>query len=159
MKVQTGGQIYSAVSVMPAVVKLDSLTSVINDFKKGDNLRDIAVNYLDPVGVANQYRFLLYVNSVQVKRVFTYDDQFINGKYVNLELVQNDIDIHPGDTARVEMQCIDRPIYTYWYTLEQQQFGGPGGGITPSNPPTNITPVTLGYFSAHTTQTMSIIVK
>ncbi|HEY4327772.1 MAG TPA: DUF4249 domain-containing protein [Mucilaginibacter sp.] len=159
LQVTTNGKTYSAVSVMPAPVKLDSITSVINDFKRGNNLRDISVNYLDPVGVANQYRFTLSVNGVQVKRVFTYDDEFINGKYVNLELVQNDIDIHPGDTATVEMQCIDKPIYTYWYTLMQQQFNGPGGGITPSNPPTNITPVTLGYFSAHTTQSKSIIVR
>jgi hypothetical protein len=159
LQVITNGKTYKAVSTMPAPVKLDSITSVINSFKRGNNLRDIAVNYLDPVSITNQYRFILSVNGVQVKRIFAFDDQFINGKYVDLELNQNDIDIHPGDTATVEMQCIDRPIYTYWYTLEQQQFDGPGGGVTPSNPPTNITPGTLGYFSAHTTQFKSIIVK
>jgi hypothetical protein len=41
----------------------------------------------------------------------------------------------------------------------QEQTNGPGGGVTPSNPPTNITPVTLGYFSAHTTQSKTIVVK
>ncbi|HEX3384292.1 MAG TPA: DUF4249 domain-containing protein, partial [Mucilaginibacter sp.] len=59
----------------------------------------------------------------------------------------------------VEMQCIDKPIYTYWYSLMQLQVNNPGGQVAPSNPPTNISPTTLGYFSAHTTQTMTLVVK
>jgi hypothetical protein len=159
MNVITNGKTYSAASTMPALVQLDSIAEVTSTFNRGGNIRDITVHYQDPAGIPNQYRFILFVNSVQTKSVFAYNDQFIDGKYVNLELVQNDIDIHPGDTATVEMQCIDEPIYTYWYTLMQQQGNGPGGGVTPSNPPTNITPVTLGYFSAHTTQRKTIVVQ
>lgn len=159
LNVITNGKTYSAVSIMPALVPLDSISSIKSVFNKGNNKRDITVHYKDPEGVPNQYRFILYVNHVQVKRVFAYDDQFIDGKSVNLELVENDIDIHPGDTATVVMQCIDKPIFTYWNTLMQQQDNGPEGGVTPSNPPTNITPATLGYFSAHTTQIKTIVVQ
>lgn len=56
----------------------------------------------------------------------------------------------------VEMQCIDRPVYLYWFTLSQQGGIGPGGSVMPDDPPTNITPVTLGYF---TTQTRTIVVE
>ena len=103
----------------------------------------------------NQYRFVMYVNRVQVNTIFAFDDEFIDGRNVNLDLQQNDIDIFPKDTVTVEMQCIDRPMYTYWFTLVQQRGNNPGGAMTPSNPPTNITPATLGYFSAHTTQSIT----
>lgn len=159
LKVITNGKIYTASSVMPAQVTLDSLTSKKSDFSNGKNQRDIIVHYADPAGVTNQYRFVMYVNSVQVNSVFAYNDEFIDGRYVNLEILENDIKVYPADTVKVEMQCIDKPVYTYWYTLMQQQQNGPGGGVTPSNPPTNITPATLGYFSAHTTQTTTITVK
>jgi len=159
MKVITNGKIYTASSVMPAQVILDSLSSKESDFSNGKNQRDIIVHYADPAGATNQYRFVMYVNSVEVNSVFAYNDEFIDGRYVNLEILENDIKVYPGDTVKVEMQCIDKPVYTYWYTLMQQQQNGPGGGVTPSNPPTNITPATLGYFSAHTTQTTTIIVK
>jgi len=56
------------------------------------------------------------------------------------------------------MQCIDQPIYTYWLTL-MRQGGGFFGSVTPSNPPTNISPASLGYFSAHTSQMATIIAK
>jgi hypothetical protein len=94
-----------------------------------------------------------------VKSVFAFDDEFINGKYVDLDLEENDIDIYPQDKVRVEMQCIDKPVYKYWYTLAQQQANNPGGQVAPANPPTNITPAILGYFSAHTTQSITIVVK
>ncbi|ULT26048.1 hypothetical protein KUH03_03495 [Sphingobacterium sp. E70] len=51
------------------------------------------------------------------------------------------------------MLCVDKTVYNYWYSLMQQSANS---GVTPSNPPTNISPVTLGYFSAHTFSTKSI---
>lgn len=119
----------------------------------------MTVYFNDPAGVKNQYRFVMYVNGKEVNTIFAFDDQFIDGKHVTLDLQQNETDIYPGDTVRVEMQNIDRPVYIYWFTLEQQQGNNPGGAVAPSNPPTNITPATLGYFSAHTTQSLSIIAR
>ncbi|WP_183574339.1 DUF4249 domain-containing protein [Mucilaginibacter sp. X5P1] len=157
MSVTTGGITYTAKSTMPATVKLDSVTSKTGPLN--NDKKEITVHYQDPAGVANQYRFVMYVNGVQVKDVFADNDQFNDGKYVNLDLYESDIDIYAGDIVKVEMQCIDKPIYTYWYTLSQQNPNGPGGGVTPSDPPTNISPTTLGYFSAHSTQTITITVK
>jgi hypothetical protein len=57
-----------------------------------------------------------------------------------------------NDIVSVEMQCITRPTYLYYYTLNQQSGSGPGGGTTPANPPTNIQGGALGIFSAHTVQ-------
>ncbi|MBB3055849.1 DUF4249 domain-containing protein [Mucilaginibacter gotjawali] len=159
MTVVTGGVTYTATSVMPATVPIDSVTSKNNDFDPKKNRKEVTIHLQDPSDVANQYRFVLWVNSVQVDAIFAFDDEFTNGRYVNGDLVENATDIYPGDSVRVEMQCIDKPIFTYWVTLMNQQLGGPGGGVAPSNPPSNISPACLGYFSAHTTQTVSIVVK
>jgi hypothetical protein len=57
------------------------------------------------------------------------------------------------------MQCITRDTYLYYYTLNQQSGAGPGGGTTPSNPPSNIQGGALGIFSAHTKQLRVIAIK
>jgi len=157
MTVITNGQTYTASSQMPVFISLDSITSKPNEFNNGTNRREITAHYADRTGIANQYRFVLTVNGVQVKSIFAFNDTFSDGKLVNVDLVEGGIDIFPGDIATVEMQCIDYNIYNYWFTLFQEST--PGGGFAPSNPPTNITPSVLGYFSAHTTQSKTIIVK
>lgn len=159
MYVTISGKTYTAVSKMPNPVILDSITSKTDNFFSKKNQRQITVHFLDPYQETNQYRFLMFVNNVQVKSIFALNDSFTDGRYVNLDLRENDIDVLVGDTVKVEMQNIDTNMYTYWYTLQQQKINGPGGGVTPTNPPTNITPATLGYFSAHTTQTKTIVVK
>jgi hypothetical protein len=57
----------------------------------------------------------------------------------------------------VEMQCIDKPIYEYF-----NSFGNLGMGpssSTPANPTTNLDGAVLGFFSAHTSESKSIIIK
>ena len=163
MTVLIKGVTYTATSTMPQAVSLDSLSAKNEAISTGSNpKKQITVYYHDPAGIANQYRFVEYVNGVQVKDVFVTNDQFNDGLATNMVLRGNDNDddaIHAGDDVTVEMQCIDNPIYLYWNTLAQQSQIGPGGSVTPSDPPTNITPVSLGYFSAHTTQTKSIVAK
>jgi len=159
LSVTVDGKTYKASSTTPEAVAMDSIASANNILDTKDNKRMITVYFNDPPNVHNQYRFVMHVNNVQVKTVFAFDDEFIDGRHVTLDLQQSDIDIYPGDTVSVEMQCIDKPIYTYWFTLMQQQGNNPGGAVAPSNPPTNISPTTLGYFSAHTTQTTTIVVQ
>jgi hypothetical protein len=161
MTVLTGSKTYNATSTLPVKVTLDSVTSQNRAVSTGSNpKKQIVVHYKDPAGVANYYRFVMYLNGVQVKSVFAFNDEFNDGLSVNniLRVTDSDFDIYAGDKVRLEMQCIDAAMYLYWHTLAQQS-GGVGGGVTPSNPPTNISPESLGYFSAHTTQTITITVK
>jgi len=158
LAVTTGGQTYTATSQMPRPVEIDSVIAQPQLFNSNKNRRDILVYFQDPPGVTNQYRFILTVNGIQVNRVFAFNDDFFDGKFVSLELFANETDIEPGDTVTVEMQCVDKPVYTYWFSLMQQD-NGPGGGVSPSNPPTNINPATLGYFSAHTSSVKTLIVQ
>src|SRR6185437_9592108 len=162
LQVQVDTQQYVATSTMPPLVRMDSLTDKNRPLNRPQDGRDqkvISVYFQDPAGIPNQYRFIEWVNEVQVNSVFAYDDQLTDGRYVTLELLEQDIDIYAGDTVRVEMQCIDQPMYTYWFALESQQANNFNGAAAPANPPTNISPETLGYFSAHTTQTLTLIVK
>jgi len=159
LSVTTGGQTYTAKSTMPQMVALDSITSKASLFDASKGRKMITIYFQDPPKVANQYRVVMLVNGVQVKNVFSFSDEFIDGKYVTLDLQENDIDVYARDTVTVEMQCIDKPMFTYWFSLAQQQANNPGGQVAPANPPTNITPTTLGYFSAHTTQSITLAVK
>jgi hypothetical protein len=162
LSVVTKDGTFKASSTMPSLVKLDSLTSRKDIFESDEDNRIISVHYQDPAAVSNQYRFVVYINDVLVKRVLVNDDQFSNGRNVtyDLELDDDDIKVAPSDKVTVEMQCIDKPVFTYWHSLAAQQTSdGPGGSVTPSNPPTNIMLKSLGYFSAHTTEKKTIMIK
>lgn len=158
LKVQVNGKTYTGSSTMPFGVRFEELTYKDSFF---DNDKKImTIHYSDPASVANQYRFIMFVNGVQVKAIFDEDDSFTNGRYVDEDLYQDLIDIHIGDVVVIEGQCIDYNMFTYWFSLSQQGGGGRGGGSpTPSNPPSNLSNKALGYFSAHTVQRLSIIIK
>lgn len=157
LNVLADGKVYTASSVLPGQVTLDSLgVSGISVGKK--TVKTVSVYYHDPPDAANQYRFIMYVNSVQVKAIFTVNDALTNGRIVNSMLYQYDIELASGDKVEVEMQCIDKNVYNYWYSLSQQGGNGPANSATPSNPTSNISNGALGYFSAHTVQRKSIVV-
>ena len=152
---------YTAVSTMPERVNIDSLSIKVFNFG-GEESKQVQVHYKDPISIANQYRYILKVNGVQTKRVFAENDRFTDGNEVSNVIFYSEDDnkeLTAGDKADVEMQCIDKNIFTYWSTLSQQTQNGPGGGVTPGNPPSNISNGVLGYFSAHTVVNSSITVK
>ena len=58
-----------------------------------------------------------------------------------------------GDTVIVEMFGIDKTIFTYFYTLQQNQQGA-----TPANPTSNFSGGCLGYFSVRTKGVKQIVI-
>ncbi|RYY36260.1 MAG: DUF4249 domain-containing protein [Sphingobacteriaceae bacterium] len=162
MQVNVNGKEYVAKSTMPQPVKLDSIGITLLTF--GDEERKVVAAYFkDPAGVKNQYRYLLYVNGKLTRRVYANNDRLTDGNDIKEQLFyQDDEDneeINSGDVVVVQMQCIDNPVFKYWLTLADQSQNGPGGGVTPGNPPSNISGGALGYFSAHTLQTASINIE
>lgn len=150
------GQTYTATSVMPPTVRFDDLSYKDSFFDKNKKL--VTIHYQDPGAIANQYYYIMFINNVQIKNtILVNNDSFTNGRYVDDDLFQNDNDILVGQTVTVEAQCIDNNIYTYLFSLREQLTGGPAP--TPSNPPSNISNNALGYFSAHTVQRLSILIK
>lgn len=157
LKVTLDNQIYTSTATMPQQISLDSLgiSEVVFGAKV---LKTVTVFYQDPVSALNSYRFVMSVNGVLVKQIFTINDELTNGHPVNSLLYQTDVTLKKGDRIDVEMQCIDPFVYDYWNSLSKQGGNGPNNSATPSNPISNIKGDALGYFSAHTLQKKSIVV-
>lgn len=158
LNVNVGGKTYTATGVMPFPVNLDSLTLTTQVFGT-TTIRTISVNYHDPANIINQYKYSMYVNGVQVKRVFCENDNLTDGRAVSTSLFQRDIDLKKGDRIDVDMQSIDLNMYNYWYNLSSQGGNGPQNSATPANPPSNFNdPDVLGYFSTHTIQRKTVVI-
>ena len=160
LKIVVDGKTYTASSRLPKVVPLDSLTQ--DSIKFGSEVRyAIRPMYTDPMDLGNNYRFIISVNGKSNKAYNLISDNINNGK-VNQRAfpIINDEDIEPelkkGDVITVEMHGLDLPIYTYYNALAEITGRG---GVTPANPPSNISGGALGRFSAHTVAKKSLTLK
>jgi len=158
LSVTVDGTVFTATSSMPRRVELDS-AYVAEESPYGEPVKQMNVVYRDPAGEANYYKFVEFVNGVQVPQLFVSDDQLQDGKKVTATLRyyddqgdDNDMpEIKTGDTVRVEMQCIDKAVYKYWSSMESSATGE-SQSASPANPVSNISGGALGYFSAYTLQ-------
>jgi hypothetical protein len=159
LSVAINGHLFTATSKMPLPVPLDTL--YISNGPFGE-FKFASVGYNDPAGVANNYRFVQYLNGVKDPAIFWQNDEFTDGQSVLIQL-DTGIDkkddprnIKSGDTVMIEMLGIDEAVYKYWYSLHFN--GGDGGNIaTPANPLANISGGALGYFSAQTVDRKTVI--
>ena len=159
LKVTVDGKTYTASSRLPQVVPLDSLTQ--DSIKFGGETRyAIRPVYTDPASPGNSYRFIISVNGKSNKAYNLTSDNIDNGK-VNQRAfpIINDDDleeVNKGDLITVEMHGLDLPIYTYYNALSEITGRG---GVTPANPPSNISGGALGRFSAHTVAKKDLVLK
>jgi hypothetical protein len=151
------GKTYSAVSTMPAPVVLTALKPLELSFAAQKNTVVVPI-YADPIQYGNNYNFRLYKNGELAKSYFLWNDNVNNGGINQRPLGGPTFAVSTGDTVLVEMQCVDKQVYDYYYALQQLEGNGPGGGTTPSDPPTNITGGALGVFSAHALQKQTTII-
>jgi hypothetical protein len=49
-----------------------------------------------------------------------------------------DLKLKRADLVTLKMQCVDAKVALYYKTLALIGDSGPGGGITPNNPPSSI---------------------
>lgn len=163
MTVIAGGQTFRATSTMPVFVPFDSLYISERTFFDKSN-KYATVSYTDPAGRGNAYRYIQYVNGIKEKTIFVRDDDLTDGRKIERILFffadddeEEKKKLKTNDVVRVEMLGIDYPIYKYWYSLSQSSTGE-NQSATPGNPVTNIEGGALGYFSAHTLQSKTIVV-
>ncbi|MEP7257899.1 MAG: DUF4249 domain-containing protein [Flavitalea sp.] len=156
MVVFIGGQSFRAVSTLPQLVPLEDV--IIDEFVFGSDVtKTIIPSYHDPAGKGNSYRFVVWVNGMQDKGIYAHNDDLSDGKEVTRPLPNSDNKIKTGDSVKVEMQCIDQQVYDYWYSLGESATGE-NQSATPANPVSNISGEALGYFSAYSTNSKTIIV-
>lgn len=165
LKIQAEGKEYTAQSTMPQAVSFDGLDQ--DSFVVGGTTSyTLLPQFNDPLALGNRYLFVYTVNNNPKKFFSEFSDNVNNGLPNQRPLIlpndegdPDDIKVVAGDTIHVEMQCIDNSVYLYYSALLQLSGGGPGGGITPTNPPSNISNGALGYFSAHTVRTRSTVIN
>lgn len=157
LSVSVNGNTFSSTSVMPAqLVILDSLT--VSDLAfGGSNTITVAPSYLDPVGIGNSYRFIQYANGALVKKTFVQNDDLSDGLRITRPFVNTDGELESGDVVKVDMLCVDAAVYKYWYSLDQAATGS-NQSATPANPVSNINGGAIGYFSAHSVSSKTIVI-
>jgi hypothetical protein len=161
LTVVVDGVTFKASSTLPLQVGLESLKQ--DSIKFGGEVRyAIRPIYTDPIAIGNNYRFIISLNGKPTNAYNLISDNIDNGK-VNQRAfpIASDDDIEEpkiGDIIGVEMHGIDAAIYTYYNALSEIA-GGRGGGVTPANPPSNISGGALGRFSAYTISKKTIVFK
>jgi hypothetical protein len=157
LRVAVAGQVFTAAVRMPRPLGPDSLYTSKLPFMDEDELLANLV-YTDSAGQGDAYRFIKYINGKREKGIFIENDDFSDGRKNTVTLFGGDEELNKGDTLTLEMQCIDPALYTYWLTLAQGATGQ-SQTASPANPVTNISGGALGYFSAHTVRTKSLVAE
>lgn len=161
LRVSIGETSFTATSTMPLFVNMDTIY-VTEENMFGEIWKLANIELQDPEGIENRYRYVQYINGVKSKGVFIRDDGLSDGLPFSTKLymtpdTEEEDRLKSGDEVKIEMQCIDPKVYKYWYSLDQSATGS-SQSATPANPVSNIEGGALGYFSAHTTQTKTMIV-
>lgn len=153
LMVMLDGKIFNATSTMPQPVPFKDLI-VKEQTGFGDPFYFPAVVYDDPIGVPNYYLFIQTLNGdTATATFFVRNDRFNDGKTVEATL--RDEELLVGDSAMVVMQSIDQDAYNYFNTLSDVDGGS--SSAAPANPVSSLSGGALGYFSAHTVQSRTVI--
>jgi hypothetical protein len=116
-----------------------------------DTINAIVPLRQDLAGVENYYLFHLYNNGQLIQGNFIQSDQYNDGN-IMMEPIFAD-GINHNDTIDVEMFGIDKVVYNFFYTLQQNDQGA-----TPANPDNNFSGKCQGYFCVRTKSVGQIII-
>jgi hypothetical protein len=161
LKIVTPGGTFTSTCVMPAKVNFDTLY-MTDDELFGMKNKFANLEFTDPVSFGNCYQARQYINGRLLKDIFVTNDDYTNGKvnYAKLFVFPDGDEekAKAGDTIKVDMLCIDPAVYKYWFSLQQSATGN-SQSAAPANPVTNVKGGAIGYFSAHTLQTRTVVVE
>ena len=152
LTVVVDGNTYTGSSTMPSYQPIQDLYVAFYPFG-ADTLISIVPAHFDQQGVPNYYQFHVYVNGTRDKSIYIQDDQFTDGNLTVQPLFGPEILVN--DTVRVDMFCIDKPVHTYFNQLSINS----SSSATPANPISNLSGGCLGYFSARTFDTKTVVVN
>lgn len=160
---------YSAQSTLKQKLTIDSLQITEEEGRFSDDLRyEIHCYFQDNPGYEDYARLKVYVNGEERDGVTTYDDRLSDGNSIEfnrfqIEQEDDEDKLHSGDLITIELLTIDEATYEYFSTLSDvlasSGEGGMMSGSAPANPTTNWDNDALGYFSAYSVDTKSIIIK
>jgi len=147
LKIISGENIYEAEATIPKVVPIESVY-IYRVKIAGDWIFSPCVVFQDPADEENYYYTTLYVNGKSMRSIYLDSDEYRNGLKIENILFydkddNNDEELKAGDQLRIEMQTLDKGMYTFYRSLNSVAAGGG------TNPLTNITGGALGCFKAY----------
>src|SRR5450759_493782 len=165
LNVTAEGRSYNAISSMPKKIFIDSLYALVRNASRGEPGYDTYISFKDPPEPGNYYRInarssaAIPADSIDGRRYRVYTDKLTNGNEM-AERIRAGRNVAIGDTITVDLLSIDRPTYDYFNTLRDVLSSDQAAtALAPTNPNTNLSNGSLGYFSAWTIDTKMIIMK
>lgn len=158
LEVNAAGKLYQSSSTMFTPVTIDELT--VDSFTFGAVANKyINVKFRDPEGVKNFYRIIEIINGDTLDIINVGSDRFSDGlEIVAAVFSDEDPKLKSGDEVEILLMSIDENVYNYLNELSDVLNGG-GQSAAPANPTSNISNNALGYFSAHSISSSTIIVE
>jgi len=165
LSVSAEGNVYKAVSSMPEKVLIDSLYATPFRAFDGDVGYYLYVVFHDPPTPGNYYRINLGISrplppdSITGERYHLFSDKLTNGNEVTVRM-RTGRSVVTGDTLTVQLLSIDQESYDYFRTLNDILTSDRAPtSLAPTNPNTNLTNGSLGYFTAYTVDARKIVLQ
>ncbi len=168
LSVDDGGAIYTAISEVPGLVELDSLT---NEFVESNSLFEggwfVTLHWVDPARVPNNYRVKISKNDSSYNSpsdLQVFEDEFFDGLEFEGSLFYffegaDSVAGTPADRVKVELISISAASYKYYNSLSDIIVNQGGGSVAaPANPVTNLTGGALGLFNVFQADTMELMI-
>lgn len=160
LNVEVGGKKVEAISRLNPAVPIDSVTYI---YEKGFAFIEegyyITLHFKDPPGIENYYRVKVFKNGNYKNddsNLIIFDDRLLDGNNIKIGLPRRVFEI--GQKATVELISLDAGAFEFYKTFRELLNVNPGSSA-PSNPTTNFSNGALGYFSAWSSNQLTITIK
>jgi hypothetical protein len=163
VSVVSEGKTYNAHTTMDNRVDIDTLLQqgfFMGGFRGSSLVKYVRIQFHDPGGINNYYKFVQKVNQNISTTIYIDDDMLRDGNLMTQDIIQIDPALVTGDTITIYLETIDKPVYEYFSQLWQVSGEGYGGSsASPANPVSNFDNGALGYFSAYSLSSKIIVIK
>lgn len=160
LSIKAEGQSFSAQSIMPVLVPLDSVSQqlAIRQTPGKDPNYNLVAHFKDPEGIGNRYRMRVFKGPLLEDNNLVQSDESLIKDGSTVTLPMRGVNYKTGESALLELWCVDPVLYQYFSTLQNSNTA-PGQGISaaPGNPLSNLSNGALGYFGAVQITTKSLV--
>jgi hypothetical protein len=157
LSVVLNGKTFTALSTVPRKMAIRELV-IDDDLVSGGPGNELSkvVNtvYDDLPGFGDHAQVVQTINGKHDRLTHVVDDFYTDGGSLPVYVSLGNIKLKKGDVVQHELRFIDKQVYKYLSAVQLLNEGN----IIPDNPASNISGGVLGLFSAHTSETKSIVI-
>jgi hypothetical protein len=162
LTVQSAGITYTGKSTIPRQAPIDTLyqeTVTLPTNTPGGTAsvgKIVSLIFTDIIGFGDNVHVVQTINGKVDNSLIVGDDQFTDGGNTPFQLYPNiNTKLKTADVVKIELRCIDKVVFRYLSGIQEIQQGN----TVPANPESNISGGCLGFFSAHTSETKTIVIQ